>query len=101
MALRVATDPRIVPDEIAVDLHDWIEVLRPYELLDRQALDVLTEIDDQFDVMSGEEKAHLRTPDAFASNLEWRAQRERARTVLQLLGESRADDELIGRLIEL
>lgn len=97
-ALSVVEDPRIVPDEIAEDLDHWLEVTRGYGLVEGPALELLTQIDETFSRMSGQENAHHWTPAAVASSPEWAEQRDRARTVLALLGQGRADDDLRGRV---
>jgi hypothetical protein len=97
-ALNVVDDPRIVPAEIANDLDTWLEVASEHGLVEGRAHDVLTQIDETFSLMSGEENAHHWTPEAVRSSREWAEQRERARTVLALLGQERADGDLRGRV---
>ena len=97
-ALAVVDDPRIVPDEIALDLEHWLEVARDHDLIDGPALDLLTEIDETFSKMSGQDNADLWTPAAVMSSVDWSVQRQRARVVLTLKGEARTDADLRYRV---
>ncbi len=88
-------DRRLLPDELANDLDQWITVAASNGLLSPEPLAALRGIDHRFAQMSGTEHAKLWTPEAFVSHPFWAAQRERARAVLTLLGKQRRDDELV------
>lgn len=91
----VAAVPGVVTtDEIALDIGHWLEVARDWDLLEEPALRLVTEIDTHFRAMSEPGNADKWTDQALATSAEWAEQRERARTALALLGESRADGEL-------
>jgi hypothetical protein len=97
-ALAVVDDPRIVPDEIALDLDWWLDVAVGHGLVKSPALEILTEIDETFTRMSGPENARHWTPEAVTSSKEWADQRDRARNALGLLGRDRADNDLGGHV---
>ena len=81
-------------DEIALDIGDWLELARQWNLLDERVLGLVAEIDLQFDAMSKPGNEDQWTDQALRTSAEWAMQRERARTVLTALGESRADADL-------
>ena len=97
-ALAAVEDPRIAPDEIALSLDDVLVVGDLGEVVNQPALDLVLVIDQTFDEMSGQEHAELWTLEALTSNALWTLQRDRARDVLQVLGEQRADDDLRGHV---
>jgi hypothetical protein len=84
----------VTADEIALDIGHWLEVARDWDLLEAPVLGLVTEIDTQFRAMSEPGNADKWTDQALAASAEWATQRERARTALALLGESRADGEI-------
>ena len=90
--LAALPDPRIVPDDLANSLDGWLHSMSHLEPLKTGVRERLEEIDAAFDVMS--DAPGLWTPEAFARSPEWAAQRVRARDLLALLGEARADDAL-------
>lgn len=97
-AMAAVELPWIVPDEIALDFGDWLEVVRSQGPLDGPLDELLSQIDEHFSLMSEPGNGHHWTPEAVTSSKEWADQRERARDVLALLGEERADDDLRGRV---
>jgi hypothetical protein len=84
----------VAADEIALDIEHWLEVGRDSGLLDEPVLRLLVEIDGQFDAMSKVGNDDMWTEQAIRTSPEWAIQRERARTALAALGESRADADL-------
>lgn len=88
----------VVADEIALDFNHWLSVGVGHGLVDEAALKILTVIDAEFDAISGERNADQWTPEAVATSAVWKAQRDRARQVLALMGEARADDDLPGHI---
>ena len=84
----------VTADEIALDIEHWLEVARDWNLLDEPVLSLVVEIARQFDAMSEPGNEDRWTDQAIRTSSEWDMQRERARTALTALGESRADAEL-------
>jgi hypothetical protein len=86
------------PDEIAITLEDWWLPLKARDVLAPEVKDAISEIDAAFNAMSGRNQPDDWTPEAVRSSQDWAAQRKRARDVLALLGEPRADDDLSGHV---
>jgi hypothetical protein len=84
----------VTADEIALDIGHWLEIARELDLLDQPVLSMVVEIDRQFASMSGAGNDARWTDQALRTSSEWAMQRERARSVLSAMGESRADDDL-------
>jgi hypothetical protein len=97
-SLALIERERISVDELALTLEDHLPVARQEGVVGTDVLAALEEIDSVFDAMSGPEHADQWTDVAVRSGAEWVAQRERARQVLRLMGEPRADDELTGHI---
>lgn len=83
----------VTADEIALDVAHWLQVALTWGLLDEASAQAVRSIDDTFTAMS-DAGPELWTDEALRLSPEWDEQRERARAVLSLLGESRADAEL-------
>ena len=96
-ALTALPDPRLVPDEIALTLEDALLTVDRSTII-ADAWQVIDEIDRRFDAMSGQEHAHLWTPEAVRRDRDWAEQRALARQALALLGDERADQSLRGRV---
>jgi hypothetical protein len=96
-ALSVARDPRIVPEELAEDLHLWLYECPGAEDLRTERWEAAFEIDRALDRMS--DHPGLWTTEAFATDPEWTRLRERARVLLSELGVDRADDHLAGNVL--
>jgi hypothetical protein len=93
-AALVALDRGFPPDvEMAETLADVLPALGP-DIVDQHALDAIRAIDDAFGLMARQEE--LWTAEAVRTHDLWRHQRERARAVLVMLNEERADDQLHG-----
>jgi hypothetical protein len=97
-SLELIERERISIDELALTLDDYLPLAREEGLVGTDAMEVLDEIDAVFDAMSGPEHADQWTDVTVRSGAEWAAQRERARQVLRLMGEPRADEELSGHI---
>lgn len=92
----VALDPGFPADvEMAETLADVLTAIGPGDV-DQHALDPIKEIDEAFQAMAG--KSEFWTADAVRTHEIWRRQRERARAVLAMLNEDRADDQLHGNV---
>lgn len=85
-------------EELALTLQDTLPMARQERVVGKDVMAILEEIDAVFVVMGGPEHADQWTDVAVRSGAEWAAQRERARQVLRLIGEERADGELTGHI---
>jgi len=91
----LAAAPGVVTtDEIALDLDHWSMMARDWALLDGPSLALLDEIDREFASMSDADRPELWEDVALSTTPEWLAQRARARALLDLMGEQRADARL-------
>lgn len=95
-ALAAVGDARVVPDDLANSLSDWLELTAGSDAVTEVVRDALLVIDREFDEMSG--RLDLWTPQALACRAEWQRQRERAREILIQMGEERSDDGLKGKV---
>ena len=97
-SLELIERERISIDELALTLDDYLPLARQEGVVGADAMEILDEIDAVFDGMSGAEHADQWTDVAVRSGAEWAAQRERARQVLRLMSEPRADEDLTGHI---
>lgn len=97
-ALALIERERLLIDELALTLADFLPAARQEGVVGEEVLAALDTIDSVFDAMNGPEHGEQWTDVAVRSGAEWAAQRERARDVLRLLGEARADDDLSGHI---
>jgi hypothetical protein len=87
-----------VPDDLVLTLAHWHEVARDARVVSSDALALLIEIDEAWDAIVEPEDIEAWSPEAFATSDFWAMQRQRARRALDLMGVSRADDDLAGNV---
>lgn len=93
----IAAAPKYcVVDEIATDIEHWMMVARGWDLVDPSVLARIEEIDREFAAMfeANWTDNHRDEDRVLLSSPAWARQRDRAREVLALMGEERADSEL-------
>lgn len=88
----------MVPDELGNDLDTWFEVSKRSAELSEVVASEIWQILEIMDRWSGSDHADFWTPDAVRSSPVWAEMRDRARTVLGMLGEPRIDEDLAGRV---
>ena len=85
-------------DEIALTLEDVWVVIEANTYFDEETRARIAEIDAMFGSISGMENEAHWTEEAIASDAVWVRAREKARTLLATLGESRDDEHLTGHV---
>jgi hypothetical protein len=97
-ALALIEREHLHVDELALALQDSLPIARQQRVVGEDVLAIVAEIEAVFAAMTGGKHADQWTDVAVRSGAEWAAQRERARTVLRLMGVPRADDDLAGHI---